>query len=287
MKLLFSLEAIDAGKILGQYLFSKRESGLLVELHNDLTLRYFPRPLPIDDFFARKVAVRLDAHEVPAPCVEDELVLICIHGAKHFWEKWSWIADVAGLLSRQTSLDWERTSSSARAVEAEHLLHTGLRLAVDVLRAKLPDQIAARVQRDVVGGKLAAPVLRWLPAAGYAPPCAWARGTSFWTTLLWARDRARCKSCIRLTKRFMTARLSITLTTTTSKPLPKRVCSAVSVVPGFSRFCSSNPFPASARMTFPFPEPCDFRESWPRQGFWCMRWWISTFTSPRTFGSFS
>src|SRR5207248_8088672 len=39
-------------------------------------------------FFARKVAVRLDAHEVPAPCVEDELVLICIHGAKHFWEKW-------------------------------------------------------------------------------------------------------------------------------------------------------------------------------------------------------
>ena len=143
MKLLFSLEAIDAGKILGQYLFSKRESGLLVELHNDLTLRYFPRPLPIDDFFARKVAVRLDAHEVPAPCVEDELVLICIHGAKHFWEKWSWIADVAGLLSRQTSLDWERTSSSARAVEAEHLLHTGLRLAVDVLRAKLPDQIAA------------------------------------------------------------------------------------------------------------------------------------------------
>src|SRR5205085_8751452 len=80
--LLFSLEAIDAGKILGQYLFSKRESGLLVELHNDLTLRYFPRPLPIDDFFARKVAVRLDAHEVPAPCVEDELVLICIHGAR-------------------------------------------------------------------------------------------------------------------------------------------------------------------------------------------------------------
>src|SRR5215471_13734388 len=35
-----SLEAIDAGRIPGQYLFSQPEANLLVELHNDLTLRY-------------------------------------------------------------------------------------------------------------------------------------------------------------------------------------------------------------------------------------------------------
>lgn len=165
-----SLNAIDAGKIPGQYLFSKPDSNLLVEFHNDLTLRYFPRPLPIEDFFARQIRVRLNAHEVPAPCVEDELVLICVHGAKHFWERLSWIADVAGLVSRQTNIDWERASSSARAVEAEHLLHTGLRLVVDVLRAELPEWIAARVRQDVVAARLGARVMRWLPAAGYAPP---------------------------------------------------------------------------------------------------------------------
>jgi putative nucleotidyltransferase-like protein len=38
-----SLCAIDARKIPGQYLFSKPDSNLLVELHNDLTLPYFPR----------------------------------------------------------------------------------------------------------------------------------------------------------------------------------------------------------------------------------------------------
>lgn len=38
-----SLDAIQAGKIPGQYLFSKLDSQLLVELHNDRTLRYFPR----------------------------------------------------------------------------------------------------------------------------------------------------------------------------------------------------------------------------------------------------
>jgi hypothetical protein len=163
-----SLRAIDAGKIPGQYLFSKPDSKLLVELHNDLTLRYFPRPLPIEEFFARQVRVPLDAHEVPAPCLEDALVLICVHGAKHFWERLSWIADVAGLVFRQTNLDWQRAGASARAVQAEHLLHTGLLLAAEVLHAELPEVVSSRVREDVVAAKLVARVLRWLPAAGYA-----------------------------------------------------------------------------------------------------------------------
>jgi hypothetical protein len=165
-----SLSAIDTGKIPGQYLFSKPDSQLLVELHNQLTLRYFPRPLPTEDFFARQVRVRLDAYEVPALAVEDELVLICIHGAKHFWERLTWIADVAALVSRQTSIDWGRTAASARAVGAEHLLNTGLRLAADVLHAPLPPTVAALVRKDALAAKLVARILCWLPAAGYAPP---------------------------------------------------------------------------------------------------------------------
>src|SRR5258708_32232918 len=44
------LSAIDAGRIPGQYLFSKPDSKLIVELHNDSTLRYFPRRLPLEEF---------------------------------------------------------------------------------------------------------------------------------------------------------------------------------------------------------------------------------------------
>jgi len=80
------------------------------------------------------------------------------------------IADVAALASRQTSIDWERAAASARAVGAEHLLNTGLQLAAGVLHAPLPQKVAARVREDAVAEKLVARVLRWLPAAGYAPP---------------------------------------------------------------------------------------------------------------------
>ena len=163
-----SLDAIRRGKVPGQYLFSRPDSKLLVELHNDSTLRYFPRLLPVEDLFARQIRVRLDAHEVPAPSLEDHLVLICVHGAKHFWERLALIADVAGFVARQTSISWERAGSSAKAVKAEHLLHSGLRLAVDVQRAELPEAVAKRVEEDVVAARLAGQVLRWLPAAGYA-----------------------------------------------------------------------------------------------------------------------
>jgi len=162
--------AIDAGKIPGQYLFSQPQLKLLVELHNDLTLRYFPRRLPLEDFFARQIRVPLDAHEAPALSVEDELVLISIHGAKHFWERLMWIADVAALVSRQTGMDWQRVLDSAQAVGAERMLNTGLRLASDLLQARLPDNVQAMVKADGVAARLAEQSSKWLPAAGYAPP---------------------------------------------------------------------------------------------------------------------
>jgi hypothetical protein len=165
-----SIAAIDSGKIPGQYLFSRPEAKLLVELHNDFTLRYFPRRLPLEKFFERQIRVRLDAHDAPALCVEDELVLICIHGAKHFWERLIWIADVAALVIRQSSIDWRRVAESAKEVGAERMLHTGLRLAKNLLRMPLPPETMAAVEADSQSARLAEQILRWLPAAGSAPP---------------------------------------------------------------------------------------------------------------------
>lgn len=162
--------AIDAGKIPGQYLFRSPVSKLFVELHNDRTLRYFPHRLPLEECFERQVRVPLDAREVPALSAEDELVLICVHGAKHFWERLLWIADVAALVSRQSSLDWERAAESAKEVGAELMLYTGLRLAADLLKARLPDHVSATVKSDRVAGRLARRIEKWLPAAGHSPP---------------------------------------------------------------------------------------------------------------------
>ncbi len=161
--------AIQAKKAPGEYAFRQANTKLLVEFHTERTFRYHPRPLPLEKLFERQALVTIDTREIAALSPEDELILICIHGAKHFWERLSYIADVAAFVSRQ-KLDWGRVKSAAEEVGGERMLYVGLRLALDVLGASLPENIAGSVRSDPAVERLARQVLQWLPAAGSAPP---------------------------------------------------------------------------------------------------------------------
>ena len=162
------VEALNSQKIPGQYLFTRIAAPLLVELHTERTMRYFPRGLSIEEFFARRQYVSVDGHQIPALAIEDELILICIHGAKHLWERLSMVADVAAFIDRQASLDWERAFATARSVGAQRMLHTGLLLARNLLGAALPQNVQARLQSDRSASQLAAKIATWLPSAGQA-----------------------------------------------------------------------------------------------------------------------
>ena len=163
------LTAIRAKKIPGEYVFRQSSTKLLVEFHTELTFRYHPRLLPLENLFQRQTRVNIDSHKVPVLSPEDELMLICIHGAKHFWEQLSYIADVAAFVSRQ-ELEWGRVMAAAAEVGGERMLYVGLRLAADLLDAPLPENIGALVRSDRAVGRLARQIMRWLPAAGSAPP---------------------------------------------------------------------------------------------------------------------
>jgi hypothetical protein len=152
------LTAIDAKKIPGEYAFQKAGTQLLVEFHTERTFRYHPRRLLIENLFDRRSSVNIDGRDVPALSLEDELVLICVHGAKHFWERLMWIADVAALISSKQPPDWDRVMAAAREVGAERILHLGLRLALDLLGAELPAQVEANVRSDRAVSKLAAQI---------------------------------------------------------------------------------------------------------------------------------
>ena len=165
-----SVTAIQAAKIPGQYLFAKPNANLIVELHNEFTLRYFPRRLPLERLFARSILVSVDGRDVPALSVEDELVYICVHGATHFWDRLGWIADVAALIARQTNINWENVDAMAKEVGAERMLHLGLYLASDLLHIHLPDAVLKDVRGDAGATKLAERVHGWLMAADHRAP---------------------------------------------------------------------------------------------------------------------
>src|SRR5262249_47046967 len=134
-------EIVASGKIPGEYFFSRPGTKVVIEVHTERTLRYFPHRLGVEEMFIRSAKLDFDGHEVPTLSLEDAMVSMCTHGAKHFWERLMWIADVAAMTARQQGLDWDSTERIARGLGAQRILHTGLLLAVDLLDAKLPSNV--------------------------------------------------------------------------------------------------------------------------------------------------
>jgi hypothetical protein len=133
-----------------------------VDLHWDLApwwLKYrvdFDRlwedgvPLAGNSVFARKLRP------------EDSLVVLCIHGIKHLWERLRWICDVAEVVNRGFVTDWDRVEARAAEMNSRRSVALGLRLAGDLLSAKLPAEMRRELDQSPVLGRLAAQVGTWL-----------------------------------------------------------------------------------------------------------------------------
>jgi Uncharacterised nucleotidyltransferase len=153
----------------GEYNYRDEKRRLMVELHTELTLRHFPTVPDLDDFSKRLMPVKLNDQEVPTFSVEDALIVLSIHGAKDFWERFSWIADISELLQRYPSLDWEATISRAEALDAERMLHTGLLLATGLLNAGVPDEIRRRLEADQAANEVVGEISSSLMSRAYRP----------------------------------------------------------------------------------------------------------------------
>jgi len=151
----------------GEYNYRDEERRVMVELHTELTLRHFPKRPDLDELSQRLVAVKLNEREIQTFSVEDGLAILCIHGAKDFWERFSWIADISELVTRYPNLNWDITVQRAKALNAERMLHVGLALAAGLLDTPVSSEIRRRVQADQVATGVALEIANRLMSLNY------------------------------------------------------------------------------------------------------------------------
>jgi Uncharacterised nucleotidyltransferase len=156
-----------ASTVPGEYNYRDEKRRVMVELHTELTLRHFPKPPDLDELSKRLVCLKLNDQEVRTFPVEDGLAILCIHGAKDFWERFSWIADISELLRRYPDLDWDVTIERARALHAERMLNLGLSLAVELLDTPVPVEILRRVRADRVAAGVTSEIATRLLSRSY------------------------------------------------------------------------------------------------------------------------
>ncbi len=139
----------------GEYCYRNERRRMVIELHTERTLRHFPLPPDIGVLAERLVRVSLSGHAIETFAPEDGLPLLCIHGSKDFWERISWIADVAEFVQAHPQLDWDWVIRRTESLRALRMLHLGLALAVRFFDLPLMDEIRQRVEADEIAGVLA------------------------------------------------------------------------------------------------------------------------------------
>lgn len=92
---------------------------------------------------------------------EDLLLVLCVHGASHGWRELKLTCDVAQVIQHYPQLDWEQVLAQAEGWGVRRMLYLGLRLAHDLLDARLPVEVEALVLADHVVGSLALQAYEW------------------------------------------------------------------------------------------------------------------------------
>ncbi|WP_166178499.1 nucleotidyltransferase domain-containing protein [Rubrobacter tropicus] len=125
-----------------------RENGTVVELHWTVAPAAVSFMLDCEEMWGRAVRAPFGGPGVRTLSPEDTLLVLCVHGTAHLWERLCWIRDVAGLLECPTGLDHELLLARARASNAKRALLLGLSLASDLLGAELPGNIRRAADAD-------------------------------------------------------------------------------------------------------------------------------------------
>lgn len=137
--------------------FVKPQGRAWVDLHWQVTPRYFGIPLA-DRYWDRRMRAGRTPNGVHELCPEETLLLLCVHGTKHRWNRLAWVSDVAELLRTYPALDWDGVLADAASLRCRRMLLLGLALASGVLGAPLPGRLAGQIRGDRVVRRLSAAV---------------------------------------------------------------------------------------------------------------------------------
>jgi hypothetical protein len=188
------------------YEFVSADRDVIVELHWALLNRTLTFRLEHEDVWARAESVPLGATSILALAPDDLLLYLCAHGTKHHWSRLLWASDVAQVLRRHPTWDWDSLMRRARSIGSLRTLFLGVTLAARWLDVDLPAEVRVRIAQDTQIDALVHEIeARWFGTEeGLLRPVGWA---TFWFAV---RTRQRLRDNLALLGHY--AELAVTPT---------------------------------------------------------------------------
>jgi len=168
----------------------------VVDLHWELGRSFFPRSVSVLDYEGRLEKLSLEGTEIPLLSAADHLLLLCLHGSRHRWERLLWVVDVAEMVRAAEDMDWETLFREAERISAVRALASGLFLAGGLLDAELPERAARYVERVGAARQLASEVEQSVASTGKKGSLSVAAKKAFYQVRSLDRAWDRVRFCV-------------------------------------------------------------------------------------------
>ena len=113
--------------------FQRVDGKVKVDLQSSIEDANFSFSLDRAEWSRERESVTYHQLTFPTLAPDVTLLVLCVHGCKHLWERLIWIADVAEMVRSHPDLDWERLGKRARLLRVRRMLDTGLAMAGGLL----------------------------------------------------------------------------------------------------------------------------------------------------------
>jgi hypothetical protein len=117
----------DFRKTASNFTFLHPETRVSIELHWQIAHRFSGIAFDFEDLWQRRFAVDLgNGQAIATFSPSDQLLILALHGARHFWESLGWVADIAYLLQRN-DLDFDTVWPRAKSLRLTGMTAWALR----------------------------------------------------------------------------------------------------------------------------------------------------------------
>jgi hypothetical protein len=124
-----------------EYTFDGTATKNMLEVQWNFVPRFFAVDFAMEKILSRCGSVSMSGRTFPSLRVEDLLLALCVHGAKHLWKRVCWVRDIAGVLEK-LGLDWAYVDRESNRLGIRRIVGVSVELARQLLGSSA--EVAAR-----------------------------------------------------------------------------------------------------------------------------------------------
>ena len=128
--------------------FYNKSIGIRIEIHWELLSKNYAINWHEKVLWKDTKSIQVNNNKIDILSMELHLLYICVHSAKHLYERIEWICDIDRLINTNPNIDWQYILKEAKNMGITRMLYLGLALCKELFDLKIPEEIQNSISHD-------------------------------------------------------------------------------------------------------------------------------------------